>query len=195
VGGSLGGVPTQGAPAGERRVRSGAGDIWLRGDYFALAGDGRRRPWLSLLGRLKIPTASEDEGLGTGEVDAGAGISYTQPWGEAITTFLDITRKHVGDPPGTDFQDTTGLVGGISGRLSRRLTIYLMYDREDSIVPGLSAGESLIGGLTLRSAGGWRLSASALAGLSETREDVGAMLGLGRSWDVPGRLSRRRTGG
>ena len=191
MGGSLGGVPVQGQPAGERQARSGPGDIWLRGDYFALAGDGRRRPWLSLLGRLKIPTASDEDGLGTGEPDASAGVSYTQLWGEAFSTFFDLTRKRVGDPPGVDFQDTTALVAGVSGRVSRRLTIYLMYDREDSIVRGLSAGRSLMGGLTLRSAGGWRLSAMALAGLSDTREKIGGMLGLGRSWEVPGRINRR----
>lgn len=187
VGGERSGVPTSGRPAGEVESRSGPGDVVLRGEYFALAGDGRRRPWISGLLRLKIPTASDAEGLGTGEFDVSAGVSYTQPWGERMATFLDLVRKRVGDPPGTDFRDTTGVVLGVSGRASRAVSLYLVYDREDSIVGGLEDGESLVAGLMLRPAEGWRLSAALFRGLSDTREDSGGMLGLARTWDAPAR--------
>jgi len=181
------GIPTSPGTAGPRQSRSGPGDIVLRGEGFLVAGDLRRRPWVSALGRIKIPTADESKGLGTGEVDVSAGVSYTQPWGARVSTFLDLARKRVGDPPGIDLQDTTAVTAGINVRFARRLSGYLMYDREDSVVRGLVDGESLIGGVSLRPRPGWRVSAAVFKGLSETREDTGGMLGLARTWAVPGR--------
>ncbi len=192
---SVSGGDRPSAPTGEEASggrRSGPGDILLRGEYFFLAGDGRRRPWLSVLGRVKLPTAREDEGLGTGEVDLSAGAAYTQPWGPRVFIYLDAVRKKVGDPEGVEFQDTTSSALQVSVRPSSAVWLYLMYDREDSIVSGFADGESLTAGLLVRVGEGWRLSAALLRGLSDTREDFGAVIGLGRSWEVSGST---RTGG
>lgn len=47
---------------------SGLGDIIFKGRYYAVEQDGPI-PYIDLVGSIKIPTADEDEGLGTGEVD------------------------------------------------------------------------------------------------------------------------------
>ena len=195
--GDRGGVPSSAEVSGGPEKRDGPGDLVVRGELFFLTGDGRRKPWLSGLGRIKLPTADEQEGLGTGEPDYTAGISYTQPCGEVVSAFLDLTYKLVGDPEGTAYDNTTGVVLGLSARFGGTHSAFLMVDREDSIVPGLPAGESLTAGGIFQWKGGFRLSASIFAGLSDSREDVGGMIGVGRTWDVPAPAPtpRRRTGG
>ncbi|MCZ6779688.1 MAG: hypothetical protein O7F16_12095 [Acidobacteria bacterium] len=177
-------IPVDPENAGETVRRSGVGDLIMKGEYFFIAGDTSRRPWVSALGKLKIPTANEEEGLGTGELDWSVGVSYTQPFGSRFTGFLEVSRKQVGDPPTFDFDDTTAGLAGVSVRLGSKALAYLVYDRDDSIVPGLGVGESLNLGLNVFPDERWRLSVSFFGGLSETREDFGILLGAARTWNV-----------
>ncbi len=181
------GVQVASETSGKRESRSGPGDLLVRGEYFVVAGNLRSRPWLSVLGRVKIPTADENDGLGTGEFDWTVGVSYTQPLGRRLAGFLDISRKKVGDPPAQDFQDTTAVAAGASVRFTDRVSSYLFYDREDSILRELEDGESLNLGLSVRPGQDWRFQASIFIGLSDSREDFGAMVGMARTWDVPER--------
>lgn len=180
--GEAGGVPSGGAGAGADRARSGIGDVLLRGELFLLQGDGRKKPWVSALGRLKVPTASREEGLGTGEYDVTAGVSVTQPFGGRFAGFLDLLHRRTGDPPGERLEDTRGFVAGVSVVAARPLTVYLSYDREEALLAVLEGGESLSAGFVARPRRDWRLSGAAFFGLSETREDFGAMVGLARVW-------------
>ncbi len=177
-------IPIDPNSTGEIVRRSGVGDLILKGEYFFVAGDTSRRPWVSALGKIKIPTANEEKGLGTGEFDWSVGVSYTQPFGSRVTGFLEVSRKHVGDPPAFDFDDTTAGLAGVSARLGTKALAYLVYDRDDSIVPGLVIGESLNLGLNVFPDERWRLSISFFGGLSDTREDFGILFGVARTWNV-----------
>jgi hypothetical protein len=182
VAGEAGGVPTGDEFAGASEARSGVGDILLRGEVFLVQGDGVKKPWVSALGRLKFPTASREKGLGTGEYDVSAGVSVTQPMGRRAAGFVDLIQRRTGDPPGEPLRDTTAAVAGVSVLLARRVTVYLSYDWEEALVSDLEDGESLSAGFVARPGRDWRWSGAAFFGLSDTREDFGAMLGVARTW-------------
>ncbi|MGH9749696.1 MAG: transporter [Candidatus Polarisedimenticolia bacterium] len=84
---------------------SGTGDLVLSNEtYLVRAGKGKR-PFVSLLLDVKIPTADQEEGLGTGERDYGAGFVYVQPLGKYWQLLGDAGYRWMGDPEGVDFKN------------------------------------------------------------------------------------------
>lgn len=77
---------------------SGMGDIILRIGYVALA-EGRRAPRIRPSLFVKFPTASERDGLGTGEFDAGVGMEVSKWFDDLIVTaeaFFNYQGKAAG---------------------------------------------------------------------------------------------------
>jgi len=66
---------------------SGLGDITLTGG-LVLLDESDRFPLVRLLGYLKVPTADDEKGLGTGEFDFGAGLGLAK-WLGNWTTYLE----------------------------------------------------------------------------------------------------------
>lgn len=156
---------------------SGLGDVVAQEEVFFLAGTARR-PWVSGILRLKMPTADEAKGLGSGETDYGGGIGVIQPLGGAwslIGTGMYIAR---GDPAGIDFRNTRWLIFGVQWRRSRRTSWNVFYDRRQSAIRGnddladfsLGYERALSPGVTFRS--------TVYVGLSDTAEDFGIGAGL-----------------
>lgn len=77
VPGDGGAVP--GGPSGAVRSRGGIGDLSLSAGYTVPLAD---RTYFDLTGRLKVPTASEAKGLGTGTTDVTAEAALTQQFGQ-----------------------------------------------------------------------------------------------------------------
>jgi len=173
------------APApGGSTSESGLGDVVVQDEAFLLRGTARR-PWVSGILRIKLPTADDTKGLGSGEPDYGAGVAILQPLGSAwslIGSWLYIAR---GDPAGLDFRDTSWLTVGLHRRLSERSSWHAFYDRRQSVIEGnpdladCSVGydRALSRGITLRS--------SLFIGVSDTAEDFG--LSVGFSMAAPSR--------
>jgi len=166
------------APApGGSTSESGLGDVLVQDEVFFLRGTARR-PWVSGILRIKLPTADDTKGLGSGESDFGAGVAVTQPLGSAwslIGSWMHIAR---GDPAGIDFRDTSWLTLGVHRRLSEQSSWHAFYDRRQSVIEGnpdladLSLGydRALARGVTFRSA--------VFVGLSDTAEDFGVSAGV-----------------
>jgi len=87
---------TRGA-AGAREVNSGFGDMVLKGRYYVVDDPGPDS-WLPTLApflKLKLPTADENKGLGTGEVDWASASSGTRPSERSSSTATRATRSWV----------------------------------------------------------------------------------------------------
>jgi len=164
------------APGGSTS-ESGPGDVLVQDEVFLLQGTARR-PWVSGILRIKLPTADETKGLGSGEADFGAGVAVMQPVGHAwnlIGSWLHIAR---GDPAGLDYRDTSWLTVGVHWRRSDRSSWHAFYDRRQSVIEGRSDladcsfgyDRALSRGVTFRSA--------LFVGLSDTAEDFGFSAGL-----------------
>ena len=82
---------------------------------------------LALVPNLKIPTADEDRGLGTGEVDGGALLVVSKAFTETRKLYIDVGYTVLGRTPGVRLQDVLfiGLAGEttIPGLAEERLQL------------------------------------------------------------------------
>lgn len=98
--------------AGENE--SGLGDIILRQESFVLRAGKGKKPFLSWVLDIKIPTADEKKGLGTGKRDWAVGLSYIQPLGKTFQILGDASYRFMGDPAGIEFDDRLRLAAGFA---------------------------------------------------------------------------------
>lgn len=161
----------------DRETENGFGDVILRGGG-TLAG--RTDHGLSLYGSLsvKLPTADEEKGLGTGEADYGAFLTLNQRY-DFYQLWLTGGGIKVGDPGDEDYNDLLVYGLGIS-RSFERSEIYVSLDGYTEFVSqtdnplGINVGFFHI--LTPKMA----IKGNALLGLTEGESDYGVMLSLVR---------------
>jgi hypothetical protein len=175
-------VATTGSPvpAISREVSSnttsGLGDLTLRGAFFLVPEEERTpsvTPWVS----LKLPTADEDEGLGTGEFDVGIGAIFSKTFGRSFGS-ADLGYVFIGEPGGTDLDDVFSAILTVGQRLEEHLAVYGFLDYRTSVVErvddpvalGLGAFLAFREVLALR--GEFRL------GLTESAPDVGGSVSV-----------------
>jgi hypothetical protein len=89
---------------------SGVGDCFVNLSYQILAQD-ETKPELSLHGGIKLPTADEDKGLGTGEVDYLVGLGLSK---EMVGWFFfgGLDYNILGDP---DYYELDNYISGYLG--------------------------------------------------------------------------------
>ncbi len=162
------------APA-EEWSASGLGDARLT----ALLRLGRDRPsgiW-SLHGGVKVPTADESEGLGTGKADGWLGVTWLrQGWLADVEAWAEWCA--LGDPAGYDLED--GPAGGILVRFPvGRVEFAAGADAGSAVYAGLPSRASAVlllrGGAGTRSA--WEVEVR--GGLSDASPDFGVAVGFG----------------
>ncbi|BAU49789.1 hypothetical protein SVA_3241 [Sulfurifustis variabilis] len=118
--------------AGRSNTETGAGDVIARGGRELLPEGGA----VSLYGSLavKLPTADEDKGLGTGKTDVGAFASLSRRLEGMRLSLLGGYIK-VGDPPGVDLDDVLLYGVGFSG-MRARTHLYGSLEGRTATVPG-----------------------------------------------------------
>jgi hypothetical protein len=169
----------------EPRKESGFGDVTLRGEYYLHRGTSKS-PWIIGLLRVTLPTGDEAKGLGTGATDVEMGVGFIQRFGR-INGLADAGYTFVGKSgDGLDPQNQLRLGAGASvpfGKDQRHsYYVYLenrtsrFSDSEDKRT--VSAGAST----AFTQAKRVRLSASIYFGLTESTEDVGLYVSLGRRY-------------
>jgi hypothetical protein len=93
--GALGPREIVAEPNGPTQRRSGLGDVSV-GAAFIIVREGRILPRLELAGVVKIPTAVN--GLGTGQTDYGAQVTFHRRLLKGVTTFGSLGYQRIGDP-------------------------------------------------------------------------------------------------
>jgi hypothetical protein len=160
----------RGAAASERVTESGLGDVLASYGRLLLEHDSMT---LDAIARIKLGTADETRGLGSGENDYAAqldGYWAVGPW----TALGTVGYKVLGDPPGTDFDNV--FFGALGASLSRGDTAAFgaIYDYSQATTPASDPQRQI----TLYAAGhinrGTRLEAYVLKGYGDTSPDRGA---------------------
>jgi hypothetical protein len=172
-------------------TESGLGDIVLREEMFILRAGKGKRPFLSWILDLKVPTADEKKGLGTGKRDWGIGLSYVQPLGRAFQILGDASYRFMGDPEGIDFNDRQRLAAGfavIVNRVAYRALVENVTPLLDEVpvfddlgIPTLFPAEVedrrvARVDLTVRSPLGGTTRIGVTKGLNDSSEDLGFFL-------------------
>jgi len=172
---NVGGRPVRtgrGAGSGTTTTRSGLGDIVLRGGYDVLRED--PHPFdLTVVAKVKAPTADENKGLGTGEFDAGAGLEAAKLVAPGWTVLADLYYTAIGDPPGSDLNNQVAADVGFSRQLREDLTGTVLFEASNALVSGTPSPRDVRGILDFRVDEQASVFASALAGLSEGSADYG----------------------
>jgi hypothetical protein len=96
---------------------SGIGDIVLEAGYLFGTADSSL-PYIELVGKIKLPTADEDKGLGTGKTDFSVQADAFKTI-EDLTVFGTLGFKVFGDPAGFNLNNAVFISAGASQRMNR----------------------------------------------------------------------------
>jgi hypothetical protein len=167
---------------GDDDKESGLGDVVLRGEYYLRTGSSTS-PWVIGLLRLKLPTGNDDRGLGTGATDVEAGVGWIRRHGP-LNWLADVGYTFVGGSSGLDPKNVWRIGAGVSvpfGVDERNNTYVYLEDRTNRFDGSEDRLSLAVGvGTSLDEAKRVRLSASLFFGLSDTAEDWGLYVTLGR---------------
>lgn len=176
---NVGGRPVKAGRArggSEDITRSGLGDITARAGYDLLHDDPHPLD-LTVVAKVKAPTASREDGLGTGEFDAGAGIELAKLVAPGWTLLADAYFTAIGDPPGTDLNNQVSVDAGVSRLLVPDLTLTVLLEASNSLVDGQSDPVDVRGILDYRLDERASVHGGAMIGLSDGSADYGVSLG------------------
>ena len=178
----IGGQPVAIPGEGETRTESGLGDLVLQGEYYLRMAT-ESGPWVIGLLRYKVPTGDEDRGLGTGSADVEAGLGLIQSHGP-VNWLADVGYTRVGSSASFELQDVWRVGAGVAMSFgpNDRYNGYVYLENRTNMVRDSDDRRSLALGLgtSLDRAQRVRVSASLFFGLSDSAEDVGVYVTLGR---------------
>lgn len=159
-------------PAGALETNSGFGDLTLGVNYnVPVEATGK---WLvQLQGRLKVPTASVEDGLGTGQVDGGGNIDIAYDFGR-FTPFTTLGYRFRGDPDGIDLNNTFNASVGASYNLGSGYALLGSYDFRQRTTDVAENSNELFGAISGRFNRNVRWTFYGSVGLTAGAPDSGA---------------------
>ena len=158
------------------RQESGLGDTWISLSY-EIESFPAELGFLDITGKLKIPTADEDKGLGTGKFDEVLQLDYMYPCGRLIP-MATLSYKYRGDPGTYNLKNTVSLSGGFDWRQTEKLHLGASLDYQQASASGLEDPLDLFGYLSYRYSRRWTLMPYLYFGLSEGSPDFGGGIQL-----------------
>lgn len=162
---------------GPSSTSSGAGDLVLKGSYYLLT-EGKKTPFdLNLTGKIKVPTADESEGLGTGEFDTGMGLEFTKSLPSGFTGYFDVYYTAIGDPPGLDLEDRLAFDAGFSKKIAPQWTMSAFYEESTPLLKPNSNLRDLLVNFEFKADDRTRLFFGGTFGLTESSQDYGLSVG------------------
>jgi hypothetical protein len=154
---------------GARKKETGLGDIVLSGSWSAL----QQGPWLVELGaKVKLATADENKGLGTGENDYAVQTDVYRTL-DKHTLFGTLGYKKMGDPNGIDLKDPFYASLGWSFRATQASALGLSYDFRQKILDGGAPLREVTGFVTHKLDPHWKLQGYLVSGYSNASPDLG----------------------
>ena len=155
----------------------GLGDLILRARY-AVAAERAFLPLITLTARLKIPTADETRGLGTGEFDKGFGVEFTKQLSEKVVGFADVGYTFTGKPDQVALRNQWNYDFGLGYAFTRKLLCSVHYEEYRALINGLSNPRDVLVAMNYKATSTFRMNASVLMGLSSGAPDYGLTGGV-----------------
>lgn len=154
-------------------TRSGLGDLSLSATYGVLR-QARAGFDLDLTGRVKLPTASRDKGLGTGKTDFGVSGEVSRTFGNA-TPFVSVGYRLPGDPDGIDLRNS--LTASVGSTFTAGSTVFIAsYDYSGRTSANAFNSHSMFGAISAPIAQRLNVTGYGTAGLSRGAPDYGVGL-------------------
>jgi hypothetical protein len=159
-----------GRAPGQNATESGLGDIILRGRYY-LVEEKDWTPLIAITGRLKLPTADETRGLGTGKMDEGVGTEVSKRLGDNWITFLDGGFNIIGRPDGLNLRNQWWYDVGGGYYFAKNLLGTVYFEEYRSLVSGTQNIRDVFFGMSYRASSEWRFNGGVAVGLSNGAPD------------------------
>jgi hypothetical protein len=156
--------------------QSGMGDVVLEAGAIYRPRESSLILFPSL--SLKLPTADENDGLGSGEMDIGAFLDAHKNCGGIVCT-AGLGYIFIGEPAGTDFNNVLRLsIGGFKAFQQAGLSAYLQYDSAmlDGATDPVKLGVDWFYLLNLK----YAVYINSAAGLNSAAPDYGIRAGIVR---------------
>lgn len=112
---------------------SGLGDVVAALTYAAYES---KAFLIDVSGKVKLPTASKSEGLGTGKADYTVQTDAYATLRPGFTVFTGVGYRVFGDPAGTNFRNAFSGNVGFSWKIMPRLSAGASFDYRQAVVPG-----------------------------------------------------------
>jgi hypothetical protein len=168
-----------GQAAGQKLTTSGLGDIILRGRYYVVE-EKDWTPLVAITGRLKLPTADETRGLGTGKMDEGVGTEISKLLGDNWITFLDGGFNIIGRPDGLNLRNQWWYDAGGGYYFAKNLLGSVYFEEYRSLFSGAQNIRDVFFGMSYRASSEWRFNGGVAVGLSNGAPDH--VLSVGTSY-------------
>ncbi len=171
-GGDLGPTPT---PVRDRVVADEDGEAGLADTSVSVTYSPEldSESWyLDFTGKVKLPTADEDEGLGTGETDVTLQVDVSKLVGNYLP-FATLGYRFVGDPQDFELEDTAYGSLGVAYYFRNDVNAGISYDYREAASPSAEDPQELFSYLNVGLDNNWRLIGYGTVGLSEGSPDFG----------------------
>lgn len=174
----------RGAMQRVKKIRSGKktktqlGDMYMNGSYYLLSENADPLDF-DLKGYLKFPTANSTDGFGTGEFDAGPGISFGKRFLPELRGFTDFYYIFIGDPSGIDLRNQFSFDFGASYDFSQEVSASITYEQSRSLIKGKENPKDFAFGINCKLNDTSRVFGGIAFGLSDTAPDVSLNIGGG----------------
>lgn len=157
-------------------TREGIGDLTLQADYQLPLGSLNA----AIGGIIKVPTASREAALGTGELDFGINGQVSRRFGDVIP-FVTASYTVIGEPTGFDVRNTLSGAVGSQFAVCKSSLVSLSYSYDQAATSQIGDNQSLGFGFATSLTNRLQLGIDARAGLSTDAPDarVGIRLGMG----------------
>ena len=155
------------------------GDPVIRASFNPYQGFGTLR-FVEVQAMAKAPVADPTSGVGTGQWDAGAGVSAALGFGQTYI-FGDAAFWNPGDMPDLALEPYATVSAGVGRPLSARLSGLASVSVSSPMIEGIAAPTTVGGGLSYRIGDDRSLSLGASYGLTSSAPDISIYVGWSAS--------------
>ena len=166
---------------GPTTTQSGLGDVLASATVFDVLSTSGGNFALDLTGKVKIGTADEEKGLGTGEQDYSLQADLFRFF-DRTTLMGTAGYSFRGDPEGYDLDDTFFASVGASYLATERSRVGAFFDFRDASVPDSDTLQELSAWWSTRVGESGHVQLYVLAGLGDSSPDWGGGLSFHASF-------------
>ena len=156
---------------GKTQTESGVGDIELLASYDFVHD--QQTDWnVSLTGSVKLPTADDEKGLGTGKTDYGLALDLSRSIGR-FTPSVGFGYRLIGNPSGADLKNYAYASIGLGYWITDKTNLNLTFESDQRSSVSSNVDNELSFGLNHHLGKAWDIEAHLVVGLSQAAPDFG----------------------
>lgn len=159
------------------QTAEGLGDIIIGGAYY-LMNETTDPLNVNLAASIKLPTADDDEGLGTGEFDETIGLETSKNLADKWNGYFNMYYTFIGDPSNQPLDNQFTYSLGAGYKIDPKTEISEFYTESTAITSGVENSRSLATSISHDLDEKTNLVGSLSIGLSDSSPDYGVTGGV-----------------